>query len=54
MAKKTFPKDAEGRAAIRVTELVPVGVTRFLPGRVYHVDEATLAALGTKAVPADG
>ncbi len=53
MAKPTFKKDAEGFNLIKVSEITPVGVTRFIPGRLYRVDDQTLAQLGSKAQPAD-
>lgn len=53
MAKKNFVKDVEGLTPITVTEIVPIGITRFIPGRIYRVDDQTLAQLGSKAEPAN-
>lgn len=53
MAKPSFKKDADGLNLIKVSEIVPIGITRFIPGRTYHVDDQVLAQLGNKAAPAD-
>lgn len=53
MAKKTFVKDAEGLTPVKVTEITPIGVTRFIPGRTYRVADDILEQLGNKAEPAN-
>lgn len=53
MAKATFRKGEDGLQPIRVTEIVSIGITRFIPGRTYRVDDQVLEALDKKAVPAD-
>jgi hypothetical protein len=53
MAKPTFKKDVDGLNEITVTEITAIGITRFIPGRVYRVDDQVLEQLGNKARPAD-
>jgi len=53
MAKPTFKKDVDGLNAIMVTEIIAIGITRFIPGRMYRVDDQVLEQLGNKARPAD-
>ncbi|WP_156460141.1 hypothetical protein [Mesorhizobium sp. Root157] len=53
MAKATFKKGEDGLTPITVSALTPVGITRFIPGRVYRVDDLVLDQLGNKARPAD-
>lgn len=53
MAKPSFKKDADGLNLIKVSEIVPIGITRFIPGRTYRVDDQVLSQLGSKAEPAD-
>lgn len=53
MAKKNFVKDAEGLTPIKVTEIVPIGITRFIPGRTYRVNDDILEQIGNKAEPAN-
>ncbi|MCK9549634.1 hypothetical protein [Aquamicrobium sp.] len=53
MAKQTIKKDAEGFNLVKVSEITPIGITRFIPGRLYRVDDQTLVQLGDKARPAD-